>query len=1097
MPLNRELNILRFALTTSGIDRAVSSTLSAYNNVDATRILNDFNTDIIFPTKYQDLSQHIYFANAYFKTKNILDNLIATYPIGITGSSTALLYKEDIDNAILYIKSLDGYQYWCLKQLCGETLTTHMSFTANATAVPVALSTSSSGDWKSLPYLTRDINNSLLYPQGAGSNALYDQNFTNNQFAISDRDVSNSELSYYENVLQTAIGFDRGVQTVLTDMSGTGSDNYYVQTYDDVIESTIIPNLLNAGYSRAESLDKLIEGESFEDDEGDVLLSTLSVFAGIYDELKVYIDNYTNLFRNYWGNFNNIPKGNIQKLVAFQLGVELFDSSNNSILDSYVFRNKTPKEATWEFWNRILCALPFIYKTKGSIESIKAAARAYGLQNSFVDIYELTDSIYANFYKIIRTKSTAVAKLGYYSTTDTRFQSITTNLGSLSGVYSPQDQEDFSVNFRLKFIDDMTDNDTNGNLGGVLFYNSNSGIYIAYDTYTNSVGERFIRFLFECGASSLTSDYNFISQIKKNNPYGWNTFSFDRYGKTMSIRSGFILQSLIFEDPITSSVTASTDTASLTSLNYAIGHKAIGGLAGRVFLQELQLHKGFISPQLFERKVRNYENIETPSAIIFAYKLRENVSFALSGKNYIIDSGPNSLTGGPTLTGTFGNGYYPYEYEYDLTKEYITRQAGFSIRNTDDIGTNNQTVDSRDLRVGISIAAAVNADMQNVAGDISISDLMADPSYVFNTTLFKAGEKSTVIGTKNKELISRYNNVGTIVGSILHTTDRIHGHLASYYSFLDQIMPVSRNILEKGIIIEDITTSRQVIQRQTLGFEEEDIRFTQTATPVFISSAINDPSPSLSSGIVTAGYSIGTNTYIDGSTVASANMIQSINPLIPIIFSAIGEEHSLTGSISASIGATSTNSDSYGRISLRTIDKSHYRYHIGYEKIFDKIKTNNLTSSIMSLSFENRNIFISSDPNVDSNLRSITGHIFIVDNDTGNFLTTEYDAIEVDFSNCLSGNLNRLRFIVNGVDFPYNQNIMRFNLPFKYNTQFIITSVSSVNEGVASAAPYKVVFRNLLSPSDDPQSIELNFYISDNIESMTEAKGFVMTSNIS
>jgi hypothetical protein len=1089
-----ELNLVNYYINSSSIEAALSSSSTGYSEINASSLLNEFNKEIIFRTDYTNLSRHIYFSNAYYKTKRIIDDITQTYPIGISGSATSNLWKSDIDKAVLYIKSLDSYEYFCLRGLCGETLTGNMSYTAAATAVSISLSASLPASFNvlALPVLYRDANNVLLEPQGP-SYGIYDQYFNDRQVAILDN--NDTALTYYEQLLQNALSFDRGVQTILGNSSGTGSHEFLFETYNGTERSKIVPKILTAGYSRSEDLTKLIEGESYEGDEQNMLVNMLQVMATVYDELKIYADNLTSLFRNYFGNINNIPLGNIQKLVAYQLGIELFDSSNNTLMDSFVYRDVTAKEATWHFWNRILSSLTYIYKTKGTLESLRATAKAYGLTENFVDIAELNDSLISEKYNLVRAKNTATARFGNLST-KTQFQKITVrNDSSLSATYSPKVNESFDLTFRLKFIDNILDNSLT--LQSKVFENSTSSIAVSYGTkVSSSDGSKFISFDFKCGSSSLTTDYSFYTNLKDYAHNDWNTFKFSRSGTTMSISHGYVLPSVLYEVPQIQTITGLTNSTTLVASGYAIGSDSPTTL-GNFLLQEIQLSKGSMSDIMFEDKVSNYENSQSPSAFIFSYRLRENVDFTTGGEDYIIDSSDNNLTGNPTLYGSVGSGLYPYVYEYGLTKQHKQRLAGFGIRMSDEAEGAAKFINSHDVRAGISLAAPIDELALNKFGDLSISDLFADPNYVFSKAPFTVGENLSTLQSVHSDVISSFGTIGDVTNDILRTVNRVHGHLASFFKLIRQLIPASRSLLEVGLLVEEYKTRRQIVKRSTIAIEqlvqEKDELIYQEVT-------VDDESPKESDIAVIQDVSVVDgmhNVSVSGDTYATAENIHrpEDSPDIGINFETDGAIFTCEDEVFLNVGQI--YSEDVQRIDSieRPLNKMFFRYHASNQRMYNKIASANASTALMQLSFNARKIFISTKASAQVEHKTLNAYVSMLDVYTGKYFTTEYDAVEVDMTDCLSGSLNRLRFIVNGSDMFWNQNTFRFNIPYKTAKQFTITSTGSLNEGVNSNSSYKIRFRNLLNPDDSIQ--ELTFFLGETVENMTQQEGFVIASALS
>lgn len=132
----------------------------------------------------------------------------------------------------------------------------------------------------------------------------------------------------------------------------------------------------------------------------EVLKNFLYITARHYDGIKLHIDQFVNILSQNYGEFNQTPDallndiaqffgweftGNFLNADAFQylLGKNVLKNNNsNDELDTKLFEIKN------QFWKRMLLNLMYMYKTKGTKESIKSLLRVHGLDNSFVRIKE-------------------------------------------------------------------------------------------------------------------------------------------------------------------------------------------------------------------------------------------------------------------------------------------------------------------------------------------------------------------------------------------------------------------------------------------------------------------------------------------------------------------------------------------------------------------------------------------------------------------------------------------------------------------------------------------------------------------------------------
>ena len=156
-----------------------------------------------------------------------------------------------------------------------------------------------------------------------------------------------------------------------------------------------------------------------EDERNTTVLKNLLYLMGRqFDEMKVKIDQFSKLLTANYTEFNQTPdalladalqfwgwdtKGNFLNQEAFQhfFGYDVLTPSG-SLTSSYappVVQNNqagydnqrletTLNEIKTEFWKRTLNNLIYIYKTKGTKESVEALLRIYGLDDRLVKVKE-------------------------------------------------------------------------------------------------------------------------------------------------------------------------------------------------------------------------------------------------------------------------------------------------------------------------------------------------------------------------------------------------------------------------------------------------------------------------------------------------------------------------------------------------------------------------------------------------------------------------------------------------------------------------------------------------------------------------------------
>jgi hypothetical protein len=172
------------------------------------------------------------------------------------------------------------------------------------------------------------------------------------------------------------------VQGLIREQQLSGSE--YDRQSDNIITRLVPENFLN--------LENLADTA--------VLENFLYILARNFDQIKVKIDQFTKVLRANYTQFNQTPDallsdiakffgweftGNFLSADAFQylLGKNVLANQDaNRELDVKLYQIKN------EFWKRTLVNLMYLYKAKGTRESIESFFRIYGVNKNFVRLKE-------------------------------------------------------------------------------------------------------------------------------------------------------------------------------------------------------------------------------------------------------------------------------------------------------------------------------------------------------------------------------------------------------------------------------------------------------------------------------------------------------------------------------------------------------------------------------------------------------------------------------------------------------------------------------------------------------------------------------------
>jgi len=155
----------------------------------------------------------------------------------------------------------------------------------------------------------------------------------------------------------------------------------------------------------------------FENDTNNVFYNYVHAMAMHYDYIKQHMDQFMN-FININYDSHDIPPNNLLWLLGKYFGFTMYDGNSMKSLTNYLLGKEVSgsssvtslQNTTYNIWKRILNNLPYIYKTKGTQESIRALLNSYGIPADILQIDEYTvgqsyyeTSSYETYYSPIKS----------------------------------------------------------------------------------------------------------------------------------------------------------------------------------------------------------------------------------------------------------------------------------------------------------------------------------------------------------------------------------------------------------------------------------------------------------------------------------------------------------------------------------------------------------------------------------------------------------------------------------------------------------------------------------------------------------------------
>jgi hypothetical protein len=218
--------------------------------------------------------------------------------------------------------------------------------------------------------------------------------------------------SSYASIIRDCSGhrLDGRIQSYFSGSRGSGSLTYdspdpILSLEDpDVVDYLIEAQGSGALYDRDnQTLIWRLFPEAFTQQDpvsSDVFKNFALIMARSFDRIKLHISQLVNLRRVNYGDFDQAPDEFLEE-VGESLGWDLQASFiDQDALRYFLSRDVTPgvggnigldtrlADIKSQFWKRMLLNLLYIYKTKGTRESVEALLRTYGINNGFVRLKE-------------------------------------------------------------------------------------------------------------------------------------------------------------------------------------------------------------------------------------------------------------------------------------------------------------------------------------------------------------------------------------------------------------------------------------------------------------------------------------------------------------------------------------------------------------------------------------------------------------------------------------------------------------------------------------------------------------------------------------
>ena len=422
------------------------------------------------------------------------------------------------------------------------------------------------------------------------------------------------------------------------------------------------------------------------DSEHEVLRRFVNMLGEEFDLLRNYIDNYHNFYKLGYDNPNSMPD-NLLPILGDSFGWKFLNPFSGSSLNDYVSSNLTEgggvQSAINMTWKKILNNIIYVYKTKGTTESIKSLINFYGFDGQSFDLQEFGGSTEEHNPTIIENNSKGL------------LQGLKQTKGNVSFVEQVKPFLMLNVSSGSNFLNiDWWSNDAKPN--GVEFvFNSNKStntqtilrssgsvndlwdLRLVPSASDNTTGKLEFRLNYsktgshDLGNNAISMSTDFIDNLMGENIFNvmlQRQYVTTEYNLTQSYQlfvgrkdrdkiQDMQIVSMSSHDIITLGALSSSnanqnfiDTGSLptsTTKNLFVGESLSGSIA------EIRAWETFLSASKFKQHILNYESTvggsinSTKNDIIYRFPLNEGIvdweTRPNSGSLKIRDANPNKL----------------------------------------------------------------------------------------------------------------------------------------------------------------------------------------------------------------------------------------------------------------------------------------------------------------------------------------------------------------------------------------------------------------------------------------------------------------------
>lgn len=559
-------------------------------------------------------------------------------------------------------------------------------------------------------------------------------------------EASPSTPSSYAGVVRDNSGhrLDGRIQSYFSGSRGSGSLAFDspdpILSLDDpnVLSYVIAAQSSGSDYDRSNgSLIYNLFPEEFSRNS-DVFQNFALIIARFFDRIKLYIKQLPYLRRVDYSEFNHAPDDlleDVAKLVGWNLegsfattdafkyfigrDVSAGPQGNNSL-------GTQLSEIKAKFWRRILQNVMYLYKTKGTRESIEALLRTYGVDNGFVRLKEYAKKSEAR----LPVNRVAVEKSIYALTFGSASFGTALTASNLAGA-SIGTTGSFTAEVRVRFPistdDSFVPTKTSGSIITLMSGSSTSGsLSLWYEKVNSSSTTGNLYLTSSAGRLTLAS-----ASIFDDNFYN---FSIVRETSTGSLS----LWAIRYDSDDLVVLTSSLSVSGLPALTrydgVSVGAWA-GSSSGEFWAQEVRLWDSPLVQSELDDHSRNFESYGREKSydnqsLKVHWRLDQSSTADVGGNISVLDSTVNHIAGSGIY---FGSLIVPFkkfleDLAYIPSIDYGWNQEKVRVYDGSTIDTLDRYEDERFASLEFNMYDALNEDISHLMASYDeLNNILGSP----------------------------------------------------------------------------------------------------------------------------------------------------------------------------------------------------------------------------------------------------------------------------------------------------------------------------------------------------------------------------------